>query len=56
MIYNETYLGLASNVDELMDILRTKVPGVATIEQAGGDRAPDVEIWYDECTNTVILK
>jgi hypothetical protein len=56
MIYNETYIGIATNVDELMDILRTKVPGVATIEQANGDRSPDVEVWYDEGTNTVILK
>ena len=56
MIYNETYIGIATNVDELIAILRTKVPAFATIEQAGGDRSPDVEVWYDESTNTVILK
>ena len=56
MIYNETYIGTATNVDELIIILRTKVPVFATIEQASGDRSPDVEVWYDEDTNTVILK
>ena len=56
MFYNETYIGIATTVDELIVILRTKVPAFATIEQAGGDRAPDVEVWYDENTNTVILK
>jgi hypothetical protein len=56
MIYNETYIGIATNVDELIVILRTKVPAFATIEQAVGDRSPDVEVWYDKGTNTVILK
>ena len=56
MIYNETYIGIATNVDELIVILRTKVPVFATIEQACGDRSPDVEVWYDDSTNTVILK
>jgi hypothetical protein len=56
MIYNETYIGVATNVDELIVILRTKVPVFATIEQAEGARSPDVEVWYDKDTNTVILK
>ena len=62
MIYNEVYVGTASTADELIDILlsiKTHVPSAfaaASIIQAGGDRAPDVEVWYDKDTNTVILK
>ena len=56
MIYNEVYIGTANNVDELIVILRKKVPAVASIEMSAGDRAPDVEVWYDKDTNTVILK
>ena len=56
MIYNETYIGLARDVEELIVLLRARVPMRATIEHAGGARFPDVEIWYDKDTNTVILK
>ena len=56
MIYNETYIGLARDVEELIVLLRARVPMSATIEQAEGTRSPDVEIWYDKDTNTVILK
>ncbi len=57
MIYNETYIALATTVDQLVDIIITHgIPGSATIEVAEGERAPDVEVWYDKDTNTVILK
>lgn len=56
MIYNEEYVSRAYTVDQLIYILSTELPGDAEIEVAGGDRAPDVEVWYDKDTNTVILK
>ena len=57
MIYNEDYIALATTVDELVDIIITNgIPGSATIEMAEGERSPDVEVWYDRDTNTVILK
>ena len=57
MIYNEDYIALATTVDELVDIIITHgIPGSATIEMAEGERSPDVEVWYDRDTNTVILK
>ena len=56
MIYNETYIGLARDVEELIVLLRARVPMRATIEQDEGARSPGVEVWYDKDTNTVILK
>ena len=57
MIYNEDYIALATTVDELVDIIITHgIPGSAIIEMAEGERSPDVEVWYDKDTNTVILK
>ena len=61
MIYNEIYVGTASTADELIDILlsiKTYAPSAfaASIIHAGGDQLPDVEVWYDKDTNTVILK
>ena len=57
MIYNEDYVALATTVDQLVDIIITHgIPGSATIEMAEGERSPDVEVWYDRDTNTVILK
>ena len=56
MIYNEVYIGTANNVDELIVILRKKVPAMASIEMSEGGRSPSVEVWYDKDTNTVILK
>ena len=34
MIYNETYVGLARDVEDLIVLLRNEVPMNATIEQA----------------------
>ena len=56
MIYNEDYVALATTVEQLIYILSTEVPKDAIIEQAAGERPPDVEVWYDRDTNTVILK
>jgi hypothetical protein len=56
MIYNETYVGTARDVEDLIVLLRNEVPMNATIEQAEGARSTDVEVWYDKDTNTVILK
>ena len=57
MIYNEIYIGIATTVSDLINtLINTKIPNNAAIEVAGGDRAPDVEVWYDKDTNTVILK
>ena len=57
MIYNEEYIGIATTVSDLINILiNTEIPNNAAIEVAGGERSPDVEVWYDRDTNTVILK
>ena len=57
MIYNEVYVGTATTVSELIDtLINTEIPNNAVIEVAEGERAPDVEVWYDKDTNTVILK
>ena len=62
MIYNEVYIGTASTADKLLEILlsiKTNVPSAfaaASIVQAGGEQSPDIEVWYDMGTNTVILK
>ena len=56
MIYNETFIGVAPTVSSLLYTLSTYVPKDATIEMAEGERSPDVEVWYDKDTNTVILK
>lgn len=56
MIYNEDYIALATTVDQLIYILSTEVPKEAIIEMDKGERSPDVEVWYDKDTKTVILK
>ena len=59
MIYNEEYIGIATTVSDLINTLiniNTEIPNNAAIEVAAGERAPDVEVWYDKDTNTVILK
>ena len=57
MIYNEEYIGIATTVSDLINtLINIEIPNNAAIEVAGGDRAPDVEVWYDKDTNTVILK
>ena len=56
MIYNEKYVSRAYTVEQLIYILSTEVPKDAELEVSAGHRAPDVEVWYDKGTNTVILK
>lgn len=57
MIYNEEYIGTATTVRDLIyTLINTEIPNNAAIEVAEGERAPDVEVWYDKGTNTVILK
>ena len=56
MIYHETYIALATTVDQLIYILSTEVPKEATVDVAAYEHKADVEVWYDKDTNTVILK
>ena len=56
MIYNETYIGTARTLREFLFLLSAKVPASATLEIASSDQSIEVEVWYDEDTNTVILK
>lgn len=56
MIYNETYVGTATTVDELIVLLQTKIPWGATVDVASVEHSADTEVWYDEGTNTVIFK
>ena len=56
MIYNETYIGTAGTLRELLFFLSAKVPASATVEIASTCHSIEVEVWYDEDTNTVILK
>ena len=56
MIYNETFIGVATTADSLYYIITTYVPRDASIETASCGRQPAVEVWYDKDTNTVILK
>lgn len=56
MIYNEVHIGTATNVKELLAILSEKVPADATVDCYSICHCADAEVWYDEGTNTVILK
>ena len=55
-VYNETYIGTACRVEELICLLSSKVPKLATVDIASLEHTADVEVWYDKDTNTVILK
>ena len=52
----EQYLSTARSIGELIDILNNDVPEYADIVVGGGELSSDVEVWYDESINTVILK
>jgi hypothetical protein len=56
MASGERYIGTANNVQELIDILNTEVPSIASIELAASYHCVNAEVWYDEDINTVILK
>ena len=49
----EEYISCARSIEELIDILKNDVPEYADIEIAGSSI---IEVWYDDSTNTVILK
>ena len=55
MNYCEEYISRAYTVAELIEILSTLNPD-ASIEVSAHERSVDCEVWYDECTRTVILK
>lgn len=56
MTTGERYIGTANNVQELIDILSAEVPSTASIEIAGSYHCINAEVWYDEGTNTIIIK
>ena len=56
MTYNEKLIGTAWSVGELLTILSTVPNSSTTIELKYSGYTSGVEIWYDEGTNTVILK
>jgi hypothetical protein len=56
MIYNEIYVGTARDVGELITLLKKEVPLCATVDVVSYEYKSDVEVWYDEDTNTVIFK
>lgn len=55
MIYNEIHIGTATTVNELIKLLSEQPPG-ATVDVAASCHMSDVEVWYDEGTNTILLK
>lgn len=56
MVYEEKHIGTAATVIDLITILNTAVPHEATVDVAASCHMSDVEVWYDESTNTVLLK
>lgn len=56
MSTGESYIGTANNVQELIDILNSEVPSIASIELTSSYHCVNAEVWYDEGTNTVIFK
>jgi hypothetical protein len=57
MVYEEKQIGTATTVNELIILLcNEKIPRGATVDVAASCHMSDVEVWYDEGTNTVILK
>jgi hypothetical protein len=52
----ERCIGTAHTVQELIDILNTEVPSIASIEIATSYHCVSAEVWYDESTTTVIFK
>jgi hypothetical protein len=57
MIHNEEYISRAYTVEELISILSNDVPKGANITiAAGGGNRIAIEVWYDESTNTVVLR
>ena len=55
MIYNEVYVGRACRVEELIALLN-RLPKLALLETHAPEHSADCEVWYDNNTDTVILK
>lgn len=55
MVYEEKQVGTVTTVNELIQLLSDQ-PLCATVDVAASCHMSDVEVWYDEGTNTVILK
>ena len=49
----EEYISCARSIEDLINILKYDVPEYADIEINGSSI---IEVWYDDSTNTVILK
>lgn len=56
MVYEEKHIATATKAIDLITILNTEVPHEATVDVAASCHMSDAEVWYDEGTNTVILK
>lgn len=55
MVYEEKHIGTATTVNELIKFLSEQPLG-ATVDVAASCHMSDVEVWYDEGTNNVLLK
>ena len=55
MVYEEKHIGTATTVNELIKLLSEQPLG-ATVDVAASCHMSDAEVWYDEGTNTVLLK
>ena len=55
-VYEEKQIGTATTVNELIQLLSGLLPLGATVDVAASCHMSDAEVWYDEGTNTVILK
>jgi hypothetical protein len=58
MIYNnETYIGTARDVYDLIVLLTDEaIPKNAFLKVSAPEHSANCEVWYDEETNTVLLK
>lgn len=56
VVYAEKHIATASTVQELISILSERIPATASVEVASSYHCADAEVWYDESTDTVIIK
>jgi hypothetical protein len=56
VVYAEKHIATASTVQELISILSEQIPATASVEVACSYHCADAEVWYDEGTDTVIIK
>ena len=54
MVYEAKHIGTATTVNELIKLLSEQPLGAA-VDVASSCHMSDVEVWYDEGTNTVIF-